>query len=224
MPNSPAENSIIMMDLGTPIPQSKSKPDLFYSDLNLDIDKLQSTNSAKLNQSLAEAARPGEADVDLLFARAEGKRPLDLAELNARAKSGRPMMPHANTTTVVPAARSILAKMTKIPLPSAEFVYKENATPAKWSPEDDDVPSPFLKNNRRALPAGMMNGSPVSKGGMISRASAGPELLMRPRKAPSLMKLATMGAESQKIRRQSAEQAQADRYQTGSVSAVDRLL
>jgi hypothetical protein len=39
---------------------------------------------------------------------------------------------------------------TMIPAPTNAFVYREAATPAKWTPEDPDLPSPFL---RRAVTA-----------------------------------------------------------------------
>jgi len=34
---------------------------------------------------------------------------------------------------------------TMIPAPTNTFVYREAATPAKWTPEDPDLPSPFLR-------------------------------------------------------------------------------
>jgi hypothetical protein len=38
-------------------------------------------------------------------------------------------------------------------IPAPAFVYREAATPAKWKPDDEDAPSPFIKrvNPRQPL-------------------------------------------------------------------------
>ncbi|RSH91826.1 G2-specific serine/threonine protein kinase [Saitozyma podzolica] len=44
---------------------------------------------------------------------------------------------------------------TMIPAPTTSYIYRECATPAKWSAEDPDLPSPFLRRTPSA-PAGIM--------------------------------------------------------------------
>ena len=209
------ENSVIMMDFGTPIGQirSRSHPHDFSAEPGFDLDKLQTTNSAKLNQSLAEAARPDCNDIDLLFARAEGK-PTDFA---ARPKIGRPGLNHANTTIAAP--RTSFGKGSKIPLPAADFTYKENATPAKWSLSDDDVPSPFLKQASSARPilTGVAAGSPAPRERAMPRVSGLSEGAFRPTSQLDLRKRAIKN-------RQSGEMTRPEGLMSPGASTVDRLL
>ena len=67
---------------------------------------------------------------------------------------------------------------TMIPAPTQSFVYREAATPAKWSPEDPDLPSPFLRRAPTA-PAAMPSFMPeraerqVSTQGQVSAQGQG---------------------------------------------------
>lgn len=203
------------MDFGTPLGQirSRSHPNDFAGEPGFDLDKLQTTNSAKLNQSLAEAARPNCNDIDLLFARAEGK-PTDFA---ARPKIGRPSLNHANTT--VATTRTSFGKVSKIPLPMADFVYKENATPAKWSLTDDDVPSPFIKQASAVRPilTGIAAGSPAPRERAMPRLSGLSEGGFRPTSTMNLRKVAIKN-------RQSGEMIRPEGLMSPGASTVDRLL
>jgi hypothetical protein len=218
VPSSPVpggNDSFVMMDLGTPVGQirSRSHPNDFSGEPGFDLDKLQTTNSAKLNQSLAEAARPDCNDIDLLFSRGEGKQ----TDFGARLKLGRPALNHANTTIAGP--RISGGKVSKIPLPTADFVYKENATPAKWSLSDDDVPSPFLKQTMPSRPilTGTAVGSPTPRERIMPRSSGHPDGGFRPTSTRNLLKVAIKN-------RQSGEMMRPEGLMSPSASTVDRLL
>jgi hypothetical protein len=58
-------------------------------------------------------------------------------------------------TTVSDRIAHIAIPPTMIPAPTTSYIYREGATPAKWSAEDPDLPSPFLRRTPSA-PAGIM--------------------------------------------------------------------
>lgn len=73
--------------------------------------------------------------------------------------------PRRSSTTGAP-------EQTQSLIPAPAFVYREAATPAKWKPDDDDAPSPFIKrvNPRQPLaerqaPAPPQHFMPRSKSG-----------------------------------------------------------
>jgi len=167
---TPGETSIVMMDVGTPIRPSRSDPtDGGLAESEFDLDRLETTNFSKLRNALMEASQRQTDDVDVVFKRTAGKQ-LEEADFAPRPKINRPGLNHANTTNTT---RPSFGQVSKIPLPASDFVYKENATPAKWNVNnDDDVPSPFLKqSNGRVALASVAAGSPTPRERFMPRSS-----------------------------------------------------
>lgn len=140
------------MDVATPCSRARlESPDL-SPEPGLDLDRLETTNSAKLNQSLAEAARPGSIEAELLMARAEARRHVLVQDvLSARSGSANA---NAGPSSRPCSARSDGGSLrSKIPVPNTvDFVYNQNATPAKWNLDAEDVPSPFLRPGTKRTP------------------------------------------------------------------------
>lgn len=135
------------MDLGTPVPQRSFTSRASFSSPS-ELDRISAAHAAKSAMMIGEN---GQVEAAPMLSRMRGVSygPESVAP-PVDVKTSRPSLPHSSTAIGLVGAVNRTPAKSMIPVPS-DYNYDENATPAKWQPDDDNAPSPFMKTLKKGF-------------------------------------------------------------------------